>query len=138
MHHKDTKITKVFVNNNLGFDPSRKVIGCAIDVHRLLGPGLLESAYKECLCFELRQAGIAYRRQEKLPLRYKGFDLDCRYQMDLVVENSPVVEVKAVDRVAPIHEAQLMTYLRLSGHRLGLLMNFNCALLKDGIVRRVI
>jgi GxxExxY protein len=115
---------------------TRRVIGLAIQVHRHLGPGLLESAYEECLCFELRQAGIAHTRQEKLPVRYKGFELDCRYQMDLVVEDSLVVEVKSVDQLAPIHEAQLMTYLRLSGHRLGLLMNFNCPMLKDGIRRR--
>jgi GxxExxY protein len=115
---------------------TRQVIGLAIQVHRHLGPGVLESAYEECLCFELRQAGVAHVRQEKLPVRYKGFQLDCRYQMDIVVDNSLVVEVKAVDRIAPIHEAQLLTYLRLSGHRLGLLMNFNCTMLKDGIRRR--
>lgn len=115
---------------------TRQVIGLAIEVHRHLGPGLLETAYEECLCFELRQAGVAYRRQEKLPVRYKEFELDCRYQMDIIVENRLVVEVKAVAQIAPIHEAQLMTYLRLSGHSLGLLVNFNCALLKDGIRRR--
>jgi GxxExxY protein len=133
--HKDHE---GFVDNNRGTDPSRKVIGLAIQVHRHLGPGLLESAYEECLCLELRQAGIPHTRQEKLPLRYRGFELDCRYQMDLVVDNSLVVEIKSVDKIAPIHQAQLMTYLRLSGHRLGLLMNFNCVMLKDGIVRRVI
>jgi GxxExxY protein len=126
------------VDSNQGADPSRLVIGLAIQVHRHLGPGLLESAYAECLCHELRQAGIPHTRQEKLPLRYRGFELDCRYQMDLVVDNRLVVEVKAVDKITPIHQAQLMTYLRLSGHRLGLLLNFNCTLLKDGIVRRVI
>jgi len=126
------------LDNFQGPDPSRKVIGLAIEVHRHLGPGLLESAYEECLCFELRQAGIAHTRQQKLPLLYKGVELDCRYQMDLVVESSLVVEVKSAERITPVHEAQLMTYLRLSGLRLGLLMNFNCALLKDGILRRVI
>jgi GxxExxY protein len=126
------------LDNNLVFDPTHKVIGLAIGVHRHLGPRSLEGAYEECLCFELRRAGIPRARQEKLPLRYKGFELDCRYQMDLVVANTLVIEVKSVDRITPIHEAQLMTYPRLSGHRLGLLMNFNCALLKNGIVRRVV
>jgi GxxExxY protein len=106
-------------------------------VHRHLGPGLLESACEECLCFELRHARSPHTRQEKLPLRYKGFELDCRDQMDLVVENSLLVEIKSVEQIAPIHKAQLITYLRLSGHRIGLLINFNCALLKDGIMRRV-
>jgi GxxExxY protein len=115
---------------------TRQVIGLAIQVHRHLGPGLLESAYEECLCFELRQAGLPYTRQQKLPVHYKGFELDCCYQMDIVVDNSLVLEIKAVDQISPVHEAQLMTYLRLSGHRLGLLMNFNCPMLKDGIRRR--
>jgi GxxExxY protein len=126
------------LDNNRNTDPSRKVIGLAIEVHRHLGPGLLENAYEECLCFELRQASIPYTRQEKLPLRYKGIELDCHYQMDVVIDNTLVVEIKSVGRIAPIHEAQLLTYLRLSGHRLGLLMNFNCPMLKDGIVRRVL
>ena len=124
------------MDNDPDIDLSYKVIGLAIQVHRHLGPGLLESAYEECLCFELRYAGIVHMRQQKLPIRYRGFELDCRYQMDIVVDNSLVVEIKAVDRLAPIHEAQLMTYLRLSGHRLGLLMNFNSVVLKDGIRRR--
>jgi len=115
---------------------TRKVIGLAIEVHRQFGPGLLESAYEECLCFELDQAGVPYARQQKLPLLYKGVELDCRYQMDLVIENRLIVEVKAVDQINPIHEAQLLTYLRLSGLRLGLLLNFKCAMLKDGIRRR--
>jgi len=126
------------VDNCQGPDPSRKVIGLAIEVHRHLGPGLLESAYEECLCFEFRQAGVPHARQQKLPLRYKGTELDCRYIMDLVVEESMVAEVKSTDRILPIDEAQLMTYLRLSGHRLGLLMNSNAPMLKDGILRRVI
>jgi GxxExxY protein len=126
------------VDTYQGPDPSRKIIGLAIEVHRHLGPGLLESAYEKCLCFELRQAGVAHVRQQKLPLHYKGFKLDCRYVMDLVVEECMVVEVKSIERVLPIHEAQLITYLRLSGHRVGLLLNFNVTVLKDGIVRRVI
>ena len=124
------------MNDHLDPDPSRRVIGLAIEVHRHLGPGLLESAYEECLCFELRHAGILHTRQERLPLRYKGFELDCFYKMDIVVSNCLVAEVKSVEQIVPVHEAQLMTYLRLSGHRLGLIMNFNCGMLKDGIRRR--
>jgi GxxExxY protein len=107
----------------------------AIEVHRHLGPGLLESAYEECLCFDLAEAGIAYARQVPLPVVYKGVQLDCGYRMDLVVADQIVVEVKAVEAIAPIHKAQLLTYLRLSGHRTGLLMNFNTVVLKDGLHR---
>jgi GxxExxY protein len=98
---KDSEV----LENNRVTDPSGKVIGLAIQVHRHLGPGLLESGYEESLCFELRQAGIPHTRQEPRPLRYRGFELDCRYQMDLVVDNSLVVEIKSVDKIAPIHEA---------------------------------
>jgi GxxExxY protein len=115
---------------------SRTVIGLAIEVHRHLGPGLLESAYQECLCFELRQAAIPHVRHLKLPVRYKGNELDCSYQLDIVVDNRIVLEIKAVEQILPIHEAQLMTYLRLSTMPLGLLMNFNSPMLKDGIRRR--
>ncbi len=119
-------------------DISPRVIGLAIDVHRHLGPGLLESAYEECLCFELAQTGIAYRRQVPLPIVYKDIRLDCGYRMDVVVENRLIIEIKAVERVAPLHEAQILTYLRLSGLRVGLLMNFNTVVLKDGIRRLVL
>ena len=114
------------------------IIGAAIEVHRHLGPGLLESAYEECLCEELRSKGIRFQRQRPLPLEYKGKKLDCGYRLDLVVENKIIVEIKAVDGLAPIHEAQLLTYLRLSGKRVGLLVNFNVPLLKDGIKRMVL
>jgi GxxExxY protein len=97
---------------------------------------LLESAYEECLCCELRQAGVPHVRQQKLPVLYKGNELDCRFQMDLVVDNALIVETKAVDQILPVHEAQLLTYLRLSGIPLGLLMNFNSTVLKDRIRRR--
>jgi len=117
-------------------DPSRQVIGLAIEVHRHLGPELLENVYKECLCFELHRAGIPYIRQQKLPIRYKGLELNCRYQTDLVVDNCLVVEVKAVGRIEPVQEAQLLTYLRLSGHAIGLLLNFICDVLKEAIRRR--
>jgi GxxExxY protein len=115
---------------------SGTVIGLAIEVHRHLGPGLLESAYEECLCFELRHAEIPHVRQLKLPVSYKGNELDCSYQLDVVVGNRVVIEVKAVEQILPIHEAQLLTYLRLSGIPLGLLLNFNVSMLKDGIRRR--
>ncbi len=115
---------------------SRRVIGLAIEVHRELGPGLLENAYEECLCVELRQAGISHLRQCKLPVIYKGLSLDCNYRIDIAVERQLIVEVKSVDHIAPVHEAQLLTYLRLSGIPVGLLLNFNTAVLKDGIRRR--
>ena len=114
------------------------IIGAAIEVHTHLGPGLLESAYEECLCEELRSRGIRFQRQRPLPLEYKGKKLDCGYRLDLVVEDRVIVEIKSVDGLAPIHEAQLLTYLRLSGKRVGLLINFNVPLLKDGIKRMVL
>jgi GxxExxY protein len=113
------------------------VIGCAIEIHRALGPGLLESAYEECLCYELKEARLSFRRQVLLPLNYKGVRLDCGYIMDVVVEELVVIELKTVERVLPIHEAQLITYLKLSGHSVGLLMNFNVAVMKSGIRRLV-
>jgi GxxExxY protein len=115
-----------------------RVIGLGIDVHRHLGPGLLESAYEECLCFELAQAGIAYRRQVPLPIVYKDIRLDCGYRMDIVVENELIVEIKSFERILPVHEAQMLTYLRLSRLRAGLLMNFNNVVLKDGLRRFVL
>lgn len=115
-----------------------KIIGAAIEVHRVLGPGLLESAYEECLCHELELRGLAFQRQVQLPVRYKEVLLNCGYRLDLVVAEAVVVELKAVERLEPVHEAQLLTYLRLSQLRVGLLINFNVALLKQGIVRRVL
>jgi GxxExxY protein len=117
-------------------DLSRRVIGLAIEVHRQLGPGLLESVYEECLCFELRHAGVPHVRQLKHPIRYKGTQLEYCCQLDIVVDNCLIIEVKSVEHINPVHEAQLLTYLRLSGISLGLLLNFNCAVLKDGIRRR--
>ena len=116
---------------------SQRVIGLAIDAHRYLGPGLLESACEECLCFELRQNGIEHERQVPQSILYKQTRLDCGYRMDIVVERALVIEVKSVDRLQPIHDAQLLTYLRLSGLKVGLLMNFNTLMLKDGIRRLV-
>jgi GxxExxY protein len=112
-----------------------KIIKAAIEVHRHLGPGLLESAYEECLCHELKLGEMIFQRQVPLPIIYKGIKLDCCYQMDLVVEDRVVVELKSVDKIMSIHEAQLLTYLKLSGYKIGLLINFNVTLLKDGIVR---
>ena len=119
-------------------DLTDRVIGSAIEVHRLLGPGLLESAYEECLCHELHLRNIGFRRQVDLPVAYKGVHLDCGYRMDVVVENSVIVEIKCVERLASIHDAQLLTYLRLSGIRVGLLINFNSPVLRQGIIRRVV
>lgn len=112
-----------------------RVIGFAIEVHRHLGPGLLESAYEECLCHELRQNDFAFRRQVPLPVIYKSVRLDCGYRIDLVVEDQLILELKAIERLLPIHEAQVITYMRLSGMRTGLLLNFNTAVLRDGIRR---
>ena len=117
---------------------TERLIGLAIEVHRQLGPGLLESAYEECLCFELKQNGIAYIRQATLPVVYKDIRLECGYRIDILVESEVVVEIKSVERLMPIHEAQVLTYLRLSGHKIGLLMNFNSVVLKDGLRRLVL
>jgi GxxExxY protein len=115
---------------------TRRVIGCAIAVHRELGPGLLENVYETCLCDELEIAGLRYVRQRPLPLIYKGRDHNLHYTMDLVVDEVLVLEIKAVHQIHPTHEAQLLTYLRLSGLPLGLLLNFNAVQLKDGIRRK--
>jgi GxxExxY protein len=117
---------------------SERLIGFAIEVHRQLGPGLLESAYEECLCFELKQSGIAYARQVPLPVTYKQVRLEAGYRMDIVVEQELIVEIKAIERLLPIHEAQMLTYLKLSGLKIGLLLNFNSILLKDGLKRVVL
>jgi GxxExxY protein len=119
-------------------DPlTHRIIGAAIEVHRVLGPGLLESAYEECLCRELALCDLPFERQVPLPVVYKGTHLDCGYRMDIVVARSVVLEIKSVDGLAPIHDAQLLTYLKLSGLRTGLLLNFNVTVLKDGMKRLV-
>ena len=117
---------------------SYEVIGAAIEVHRTLGPGLLESSYRECLCRELSLRNIQFKRECGLPLQYKGLRLDCDYRMDVLVADLVVVEIKAVEALAPIHDAQLLTYLRLGGWKVGLLINFNVVVLKDGIRRRIL
>ena len=117
---------------------TREVIGAGIAVHRALGPGLLESAYQECLCQELALRGIPFERQVPLPLEYKGIRCECGYRLDILVAGLVVIEVKSVEAIAPIHEAQLLTYLRLGGWTVGLLMNFNVVVLKNGIRRKVL
>jgi GxxExxY protein len=117
---------------------TESIIGAAIEVHRVLGPGLLESAYEECLCHELTSSNIAFQRQVPLPVRYKGMLLDCGYRLDLVVSEQVVLELKSVEKIGPIHEAQLLSYLKLGCYKIGLLINFNVPLLKDGIVRRIL
>ena len=114
------------------------VIGAAVEVHRSLGPGLLESAYQQCLCRELELRGIPSECERALPMEYKGVRCECGYRLDLLIANSLVVEVKSVDGLAPIHEAQLLTYLRLGGWRVGLLINFNVPILKQGIRRKIL
>jgi len=116
-------------------DITQRVIGAAIEVHRQLGPGLLESAYEQCLSHELQIRKLNFERQKPIPLVYKDAKLDCGYRLDLLVEGRIVVELKSVDGLGAIHEAIVLTYLKLSGHHLGLLINFNVTLLKDGIKR---
>jgi GxxExxY protein len=116
---------------------SGKIIGAAIEVHKHLGPGLLESAYEECLCCEMALRGIKFERQLPLPLNYKGVDLDCGYRLDLLVEDKVIVELKSVETLEPIHEAQMLTYLKLRNAWLGLIINFNVIMLKDGVRRLV-
>jgi GxxExxY protein len=114
------------------------IIGGAIEVHRELGPGLLESAYRHCLCRELAMRGLAWKQEVDLPVTYKGVKLDCGYRIDVVVEEAVIVELKTVERLLPVHEAQLLTYLRLSGLHVGLLLNFNTPVLKSGLKRMVL
>ena len=116
---------------------TEKMIGCAIEVHRHLGPGLLESAYEECTCHEIVESGLLLERQIPLPVIYKGIRLDCGYRMDAVVERLVVVEFKTVEKLLPVHEAQLLSYLKLSGLSVGLLINFHASVLKDGLKRIV-
>ena len=114
---------------------SSKIIGAAIEVHKALGPGLLESAYEKCLCHELKLRRLSFANQKPLPLIFKGAKMDCGYQLDIVVENTIILELKSCEKIEPIHKAQLLTYLKLSGLKLGLLLNFNVPVMRDGIVR---
>ncbi len=126
--HRDTETQRL---NQI----TEKIIGCAIEVHRALGPGLLESAYEECLCFELSHCGLKFERQVALPVVYKGVKLDCGYRIDIVVENLVIVEIKAIANILPVHEAQVLSYLKLDNKPLGLLLNFHVSVLKNGIKR---
>jgi GxxExxY protein len=117
---------------------TEKIIGAAIEVHKTIGPGLLESAYEECLAHEMRIRGLNFERQVPLPVVYKGVTLDCGYRLDFLVERAVVVELKAVESLQPIHEAQVLTYLKLGGWTVGLVINFNVPVLRDGIKRVVL
>ena len=120
-------------------DPlTEKVIGCAIEVHRILGPGLLESAYQRCMLFELRKQGLAVETEVPMPVNYKGEIMDCGYRIDMLVEKSLIVELKAVEALLPIHEAQILSYMKLSGIRIGLLVNFHQSRLVDGLKRFIL
>ena len=118
-------------------DITEKVIGCALKVHSMLGPGLLESAYKECLYYELIKSNVLVEKEKALPLIYKNVELECGYRMDLLVEKRVVIEIKSVEEIAPVHLSQVLTYLKLSNNRFGLLINFNVVRLKDGIKKVV-
>lgn len=117
---------------------TREIIGAAIEVHRALGPGLLESAYEACLAAELEDRGIRFQAQVPLPVLFKGRSIEAGYRMDLVVKDRVIVELKAIEKLLPIHEAQLLTYLKLSGLSTGLILNFNTPYLRDGIIRKVL
>jgi GxxExxY protein len=119
-------------------DLSNKVIGCAIEVHRNLGPGLLESAYERCLSWELTLAGIRHEVQKELPIEYKGLKLDCGYRVDVIIEDKMIVELKSVSMIKDIHKAQLLTYMKLAGIKIGLLLNFNTKLLKEKGINRFV
>jgi GxxExxY protein len=114
---------------------TERIIGCAIDVHRMLGPGLLESAYEECLQYEMRLAGLHVERQKAIPVIYKEIKLDCGYRIDLLVEQNVVIELKTVECFNPVHEAQILTYMKFANKNIGLLINFNVTVLKNGIRR---
>ena len=116
---------------------SSRIIGAAIEVHKALGPGLLESAYEECLSHEFSHRNFSFERQKSLPVIYKGKKLDCGYRLDMIVENATILELKLCEKIEPIHKAQLLTYLKLSGLHLGLILNFNTTVMRDGIVRIV-
>jgi len=135
IHHGDTETRSRQLHEEL----TEQVIGAAIEVHRALGPGLLESAYEECLCHEFHLRGISFERQKPLPVEYKSVKLDCGYRLDLIVENRVILEIKCIEHVLPVHEAQLLTYLKMTGIRVGLILNFNVAtLIRGGVVRKVL
>lgn len=132
MYHEDTEARRKALN-----DLSYQVIGLCLEVHRELGPGLLESAYEEALAHELRLAGVKFERQREMPLVYKGVPLQCGYRLDFLIAGELIVELKAVAEILPIHRAQVLTYLKIEDKPLGLLINFNAPILKEGIQRIV-
>lgn len=135
MNRRDAESQRDFPHKEL----TAQIIGAAIEVHRVLGPGLLESAYEECLCHDLGLRNLSFRRQVPLPVIYKGVNLDCGYRLDLIVEDSVILELKCVDRLLPIHDAQLITYLKLTGKTVGLLINFYVDVLtRGGIIRKAL
>ena len=115
-----------------------KIIKAAIEVHKILGPGLLESAYEECFVYELIKMGLSVKKQLMIPIKYKDIKLKTKYRLDLLIEDKVIIELKSVEKLTPVHEAQLITYLKLTGYRVGLLINFNEKLLTNGIMRRII
>ncbi len=135
IHHGDTETRSKLLHEQL----TERVIGAAIEVHRELGPGPMESAYGGCLCHELHLRNLKFERQMSLPVRYKGVSLDCGYRIDLVVEDSLILELKCLEHILPVYEAQLLTYLKLTGKRVGLILNFNVSVLtRGGIIRKVL
>ncbi len=135
MNHGDSETRSKLLYEAL----TEQIIGSAIEVHRALGPGLLESAYEECLCHELHLQKLSFQRQVPLPVEYKGVHLDCGYRVDVVVEDKVVLELKCVEHIVPVHEAQLLTYLKLTGKRVGLILNFHVStLVRGGVVRKVL
>ena len=119
-------------------DVTKEIIGSAMEVHKVLGPGLLESTYEACLCHELSVKGISFVRQHAITVRYKGVEIDCGYRLDLLVEDKVIIELKSVDKLTPLYDAQLISYLKLCDINVGLLINFNVLLLKQGIRRNVL
>jgi GxxExxY protein len=135
IHHGGTETRSKLLHEAL----TEQIIGAAIEVHRALGPGLLESAYEECLCHELNLRGLDFQKQVPLPVRYKDVSLDCGYRLDIIVKDSVILELKCIEHILPVHEAQLLTYLKLTGKRVGLIINFHVgALARGGIVRKVL
>jgi GxxExxY protein len=138
-HHEGHEGERKKEKSKMKFDElSNKVIGCALEVHKELGPGLLESAYQQCLCYELSNAKIQFTMEKPFPIIYKNIEIDCGYRLDLLIEDKLLIELKSVEKLIPIHEAQILTYMKLSNIHTGLLINFNVLLLKDGIKRFVI
>ena len=133
-HHGDAETRRELIHEEL----TKKIIGAAIEVHRALGPGLMESVYEECLCHELHLRGLSFQRQLSIPVLYKGVKLDCGYLLDVLVEDTVILELKCAERIIPVHEAQLLTYMKLLKKPVGFVINFNVPVLKQGLVRRVL